>query len=67
MTRKERKTLEEMYQALERLPGNIRRDAPSNSQTAIMEAQILAAGAERARVLVYAWLREANMIPPGGR
>ncbi len=62
---KERETLQEMYRSLEQLPGNIRRDFTIRKTEE--ERNAMADGAERARVLVYTWLREANMIPPGGR
>lgn len=64
MTAKERKTLQDMYRALEELPGKIREDKPGLD---IGHTEAMARGADRARVLVYTWLREANMVPPGGR
>jgi hypothetical protein len=65
---KERKTLQEMYRSLEQLTGNIRREATLMiGGPSLAECEQAARGAERARVLVYTWLREANMIPKGGR
>jgi hypothetical protein len=65
MTAKERKALQAMYRALEELPGRIRRDFTIIKTEE--ERNAMADGAERARVLVYTWLREAGMLPHGGR
>lgn len=64
MTTRERKVLIEMYRSLEQLPGEIRRGSWVLTP---QEIECMASGAEKARVLVYTWLREANMIPHGGR
>lgn len=67
MTRQERHVITEMYRALEQLPGLIRRDESNLVYRSADERNASAEGADKARVLVYTWLREANMVPVGGR
>jgi hypothetical protein len=68
MTAKERKVLIHMYEALERLPGEIRRDEARNMTGSTLELERMAMGADRARVVVYSWLvGEGGLLPRGGR
>jgi hypothetical protein len=66
MTAKEKKILESMYRSLEALPGVIRKDGQAGIVSPHRNYEDVAHGAERARVLVYTWLRDLG-FPPGGR